>query len=337
MQGTRPLLALVFLLACADAAAQLRIDTSQADAAVALAERFARNDPPLAADLAALQASPGQQRLAARQSSLGASMPDEREWLDYLGSRAPGARALRTTLDAWRMLDTSAAEARALAYLPPGTALRATVYPVVKPSDNSFVYDLRGEPAIFLHLDPSVPPAEFANTVAHELHHVGLAAACPHAKGSDDPRISQLRRWLGGFGEGRAMLAAAGSADVHPHADGRAEARGQWDRDLARAREDIEALAAFFIDLLDGRVSGSDAAALGMRFVNDGSRPQGPFYTVGWLMASTVERAFGRERLVAGSCRPEALLLDYGQALDALGDSEAPRFPAALLQGLRAL
>jgi len=29
-----------------------------------------------------------------------------------------------------------------------------------------------------LFLDPEQTPANFANTAAHELHHIGLAAAC---------------------------------------------------------------------------------------------------------------------------------------------------------------
>jgi hypothetical protein len=43
-----------------------------------------------------------------------------------------------------------------------------------KPQIHSFVYDVRGDPAIFLYLDPEQPPAQFENTVAHELHHIGF-------------------------------------------------------------------------------------------------------------------------------------------------------------------
>jgi hypothetical protein len=39
--------------------------------------------------------------------------------------------------------------------------------------------------------------------------------------------------WLGAFGEGFAVLAAAGGPAVHPHATGTAEDRARWDEDVA--------------------------------------------------------------------------------------------------------
>jgi hypothetical protein len=35
-----------------------------------------------------------------------------------------------------------------------------------------------------------------------------------------------------------------------------------------------------------------------MSFIGTDEVPQGPYYTVGWLMAAVLERAFGRQRLV---------------------------------------
>jgi len=67
---------------------------------------------------------------------------------------------------------------RAQAYLPAGLEIRATIYPVVKKATNSFVFDLGGEnPAIFMYVDPSIPPEKLENTLAHELHHVGISDA----------------------------------------------------------------------------------------------------------------------------------------------------------------
>lgn len=86
---------------------------------------------------------------------------------------------LEATLNKWLRVDPSAAAKKALAYLPPATKIRARTYPVIKPRSNSFVWDVRTNPAIFLYLDPTVADAQFERTLAHELHHIGMAAACP--------------------------------------------------------------------------------------------------------------------------------------------------------------
>ncbi len=57
---------------------------------------------------------------------------------------------LRGALDKWRAIDVSAAAARARAYLPAEIAIRATIYPVIKGTSNSFVFELGTNPAVFL-------------------------------------------------------------------------------------------------------------------------------------------------------------------------------------------
>ena len=53
---------------------------------------------------------------------------------------------------------------------------------MIKPKTNSFVFEPASDPAIMLYLDPSRTRAQLENTVAHELHDIGYAAACHSAR-----------------------------------------------------------------------------------------------------------------------------------------------------------
>jgi len=129
---------------------------------------------------------------------------------------------------------TSAA-GRALAYLPAGAAIRVKVYPVIKPKTNSFIFELQTDPVIFLYLSPDMNAAQFENTVARELHHIGLATACLPANETEEfknkpAEVQTMLEWAGAFGEGAAMLGAAGGPDIHPHALSSASDRERWDK-----------------------------------------------------------------------------------------------------------
>lgn len=102
----------------------------------------------------------------------------------------------------------------ALAYLPKDARINAKIYPEIKTRENSFVHDIDTGPAIFLYLDPKKSKEKFENDVAHEMHHIGYGTACPAKKTSDEiARLPKNARtvltWMGAFGEGFAMLAAA--------------------------------------------------------------------------------------------------------------------------------
>ena len=90
--------------------------------------------------------------------------------------------------------------------------------------------------------------------------------------------------------------------------------RAVWERDLAHAQRDIGRLERFFTDVMDGRLTGADVNRAGFEFIATEDVPQGAFYTVGWLMGSTIERVHGRDRLVSGICSPTRLILDYADA-----------------------
>jgi hypothetical protein len=323
---------------------QVRIVTDEADAALAILGEEATAGTAAPASWERLWASEGFVRLKKRAESFGAK-DVEGGLRDFLSSSETIARRgeLRSAVETWKHLDVKAAAQRAAAYLPPGIPLRATIYPVIKKQTNSFVFELRSNPAIFMFVDPHIAAAKLENTLSHELHHVGIAG-CPHP--ADYDRLSAAQKTLfddlGAFGEGLAMLAAAGGPDVHPHATSDADAWLVWERDMAAFNTDLGRLEAFFRDVLAGKLSEEEANRRLFSFIDAEGVPQGPFYTVGWKMAAMIERARGRSALVGLVCDPRSLLAAYNEiaSAHARNDGEglatwSPDFLAALAPVIR--
>jgi hypothetical protein len=331
------LAASLVLVGCRHAAPEPRLDvrmvTDEADAVLAILETRAAGRTATEDQWKRLFSTDGYQRLKRREASLGRAFEDAsfREFVlsDDLLARAAD---LRRTRDAWARIDPADAARRAFAYLPDSAVIRARIYPSIKPRTNSFVFEPSTDPAIFLYLDPKVTPKKLANTVTHELHHIGVGSACKDREWSG---VSQETKtaldWMTGFAEGRAVLAAAGGPDVHPHPASTAEERAVWDRQFARVGEDLRRLESFFIEILDGKLSGDELNRKGMAFISTDDVPQGAYYTVGWLMATTVERELGRERLVASLCDPPRFLRDYEAAARKRGDASLPMWSPAFL------
>jgi len=225
------------------------------------------------------------------------------------------AQALAETLKLWKQVSPSNAAQRALAYLPKDAHIRAKIYPVIKPRENSFVFEVGTDPAIFLYVDPTKTKEQFENTLAHELHHVGYGSSCPSkqvageiAKQSNN--IQYLMNWIGAFGEGFAMLAAASGPDIHPHTFSKTEDRARWDRDMANFNADLKKVEQFFLNILDNKLNEDERQQVGFSFFG----VQGPWYTVGWKMAVVIEKTYGRARLIECICDQRKLLLTYNQA-----------------------
>lgn len=278
-------------------------------------------------------------RLVEREQSLGRSFTRD-GFARWVEDELTGAdlEALAKTLEAWKATDFERLAEGIRPYLPADAPIRATVYVVLKPRDNSFVFDLGGDPAIFVYLDPKKSRGEFTNMVLHELHHIGFGTGCPPPEvvaeldGDPSPRRDALR-WLGAFGEGLAMLAAAGGPDVHPHATSPQEDRARWDGDVARVREDQALLGTFFSEVLDGTLTGDVQAQRAFSFYG----VQGPWYTVGWVMAAHVERTLGRRVLVQAFCDPHRILDVVNESVQASPPDAAPldAWPAELVSALR--
>jgi hypothetical protein len=186
------------------------------------------------------------------------------------------ADALRRTLAAWTQVDPRTVARHAFAYLPSAAVIHAKVYPVIKPRTNSFVFEPRTNPAIVLYLDPAVSSAKLENILTHELHHIGVGSVCP-SQASDSTLPQPVRttlEWMGGFAEGRAMLAAAaGQRSTHTKP---AIAERRLGPGCGYAERDLRRLEVFFFTLLDGRLSEDEQTREGMSFIATEDVPQGP-------------------------------------------------------------
>jgi hypothetical protein len=153
----------------------------------------------------------------------------------------------------------------------------------------------------------------FQNTVAHELHHIGLESLAPRQDALQSSLPSEVKlatKWMGAFGEGEAMLAAAGSTERHPHWEDDALARARWDSDLMHFNTDLKSVEGLLLDILDGKLK-TDAE------IQKRAAPfwgyQGAWYTVGYEMAALVDKRFGRKSFDECLLDPRLLILRYNQ------------------------
>ena len=305
---------------------QLKLNTDEAEAVLAILGKRAAGIAVTDSDWQRLFATEPYIRLKKREAAMRRDFTDD-DFKNFVFSPelAEKASALRRTLDAWEHADLVASARRALAYLPEQAVIKAKVFPEIKPKTNSFVFDTTTDPAIFLYLDPEESAAKFENTVAHELHHIGYSsiATLAEARQRDlPPNAKSAVDWMGAFGEGFAMLAAAGGPDVDPHATSSPTEHARWDHDLANFNPDLGALQQFFLDIMDGKLSAEDANAKASTFFGDA---QGPWYTVGYKMSVIVEKRFGRKILIECMLDPRELLARYNHAAEELNQSSGEK------------
>ncbi len=294
----------------------VKVVTDEADAVLAILARKKAQQTIMDADWQRLFASEGYVRLKKREAAMRRSFEDTdfKAFVlsDSLAERAP---ALAETLAKWKSANAIRSANLALAYLPKQARIRAKIYPVIKPRENSFVFELNTDPAIFLFLDPTLSKEKFENYLAHELHHVGYGTACPTKRAKEGiakqpQKVQTVIKYLGAFGEGFAMLAAAGGPKVHPHAFSSAVDRARWDRDVANFDNDLKMVEKFFLDVLADRLSETQISEAVSTFFGE----QGAWYTVGWKMCVLIEKTFGRRTLIEVMCDQRKLLPTYNRA-----------------------
>jgi hypothetical protein len=294
---------------------QLTLDASEAEAVLSILAKAQAHQRADSADWRRLFATEPYQRLKAREAAMRRAFSDADFQRFVLSDTLAGrATELRQTLDDWKRANLTRAAGWAFVYLPVEARIRAKVFPVIKPQTNSFVFEPSTDAAIFLYVNPSETEAQFENTVAHELHHIGYASVSARFESSIaglPPDAHLAAEWMGAFGEGFAMLAAAGGPDVHPHAASPAADRARWDRDVESFGPDLLKVQQFLLDVASGRLrTAQERDSVGYGFFG----VQGPWYTVGWKMAVVIERRFGRAKLIQCMLDPRDLLVTYNRA-----------------------
>jgi Putative zinc dependent peptidase (DUF5700) len=322
MNCSRTLIVGLALLFTATAFAQsgdrvrLTLNTSEADAVLLILDKQAAGKPIVDTDWQRLFATEPYIRLKKRETEMKRTFTDD-DFRRFVLSSALAARRdeLKRTLAAWQKADLTTSARRVLTYLPASAVIHAKVFPMIKPVTNSFVFETSTDPTIFLYLDPTVSSAKFENTVAHELHHIGLSST---GDSLDDvtrglpEHVKEAIQWMGAFGEGEAVLAAAGGPDVDPHATSTAQERATWQKQMATFNPDLQALEMFFDNIVDGKFHSQDEIReAGFKFFG---AAQGPWYTVGYRMAVMVEKRYGRPALIECMLDPRKLLRRYNMA-----------------------
>ncbi len=317
---------------------QFKLDTSEAEAVLAILDERAAGKTTSEAAWRRLFESEPYVRLKKREASLHRDFTDE-DFKKFVMSDAllKKATALRQTLAARKRTDLKAVAGRILPYLPADARVRASVYPVIKPLSNSFVFETDTNPAIFLYLDPEQGQSDFENIVAHESHHIGFSDAMKQyeAKVNTLPANAQkAAEWMGAFGEGLAVLAAAGSPDVHPMRDFKEADRIRWDQDMKYVDQQLRQVDQFFQDIIDdGFTKPEFADHEGFLFF----AYRGPWYTVGYRMGQMVEKRYGRAVLIECMKDPRMLLAKYNEAaaeVNALGKEKLALWSPKVLKAV---
>jgi len=289
--------------------AAVTMNSDQAEAVLALLVLVDAGGPVPEQAWTRLFATEGYRRLQRREAEMNRDFSDADFRAFISGGALTGRRAaLAATLARWCQVDLVEAASKVEAYLPSGKRVHSTVYLVIKPRTNSFVFETESDnPAIFLYLDPEVSPDKLANTIAHEFHHIGFGSRCDEGPDELSPGLSNAIHWSFALGEGLAMLAAAGDPWTHPHLASPAADRERWDADVAAFAENLAALDAFFSDCLAEKLDEVEILKRARGFYGI----QGPWYTVGWQMAAQLERHVGHEFLLERICRPWSLIVAY--------------------------
>jgi Putative zinc dependent peptidase (DUF5700) len=317
---------------------QVQLGTSEADRVLAILAKRKQTQPITDADWQALFATEPYQRLKKREAAMHRDFDDDDFRKFVLTDEVKQQYdELARTLAAWKKADLSAGGLRVLQYLPAQATIHVKVFPEIKPKHNSFVFDVDTDPAIFLYLDAKVSQQEFDNAVSHEMHHIGLSSTNKLYEEKTEkltPAAQKVAQWMGAFGEGLAVLAAAGGPDVPPNRYSQPDVQQNWEVGMRNFDQDLRTLNEFFLQVLDGHLQDEAVDQKASTFFGD---IQGPWYTVGYRMAVLVEKRYGRAALIECMLDRRLLLARYNQAaeeLNASGTDHLALWSPEVLKGL---
>ena len=316
----------------------LKVDSTEAEAVLGILDKRARHEEVTVSDWQRLFATAPYRRLKQHEASMPQPFTDQ-EFMRFVSTLDASRELLRQSLQQWQSVDLRSVAQRPLAYLPPQATLRAEVYPVIKSEGNSFVFEpYTAAPAIFLYVDPNKRTrAQLENTFAQEAHHLGLASfevAYQQEIKSLPGSARQAAHWMGNFREGMAVLAAAGSPDAHPMADYPGPIRLLWDLEAEHFAANLDELNQFFLDTVHGDLLNDAVLHESRVFFWHGL---GPWYTVGYRMAVTIERQFGRPALVATYADPRRFIARYNEAAEAENTKSGANLPLFSAEILKAV
>jgi hypothetical protein len=138
----------------------LTLDSSEAEAVLAVLDKRARHERVTDGDWQKLFTTAPYRRLKPHDSSMPQPFTDQ-EFMNFVSTLDASREPLRKSLQQWQSLDLRSVAQRPLAYLPAQATLRA---------GGSFVFEpYTAAPAIFLYVDPKKRTrAQMENTLAHE-------------------------------------------------------------------------------------------------------------------------------------------------------------------------
>ena len=138
--------------ACGLASAQgrvlvsVRLVTDEAEAVLSILSKRKANELVTDADWQRVFQSEGYTRLKKREASMKRPFEDA-DFKTFVLSQSLTERepALQQTLTRWKQANFSRAAGLAQAYLPREARIIAKIYPVIKPQENSFVFEVKDD------------------------------------------------------------------------------------------------------------------------------------------------------------------------------------------------